>query len=249
MRIPNYLKEAIENYDSATCSGFETYAYQPVSKFESDGTISLGVLACDSMPTSVADFKSNFTNAVFVNRRPTMIDRGGCSDEVTHAGLTRMTCGNLSNVYLKSDESAYDACYPHEYYDAGQERCVPKKTTSHNMSRATLQVDLDHVKHQGFNKKNNVLNLNLADEGTVVCDFDKYFVPGAKYEQFSGKADKFQDAIDQCRTKWGHNTELWLQYYDNKNFNCSKFTSDPSEVPRKDWEKANGRKSMVCTKL
>ena len=50
MRIPNYLKEAIENYDSATCSGFETYAYQPVSKFESDGTISLDQVRCPASP-------------------------------------------------------------------------------------------------------------------------------------------------------------------------------------------------------
>ena len=85
-------------------------------------------------------------------------------------------------------------------------------------------------------------------QNTVVCDFDKYFVPNAKYDQWSSQADSFGEAIHKCKNHYGHNTELWLQYY-GKEFNCGKFTSDPSDVPRNQWEKANGRQSMVCTKL
>ena len=117
------------------------------------------------------------------------------------------------------------------------------------MPGPNLEIDMSAVEHEGFNKSKNTFKLSLENENTVVCDFDKYFVPGATYDQFSGKAHSFEDAVSICKNHWGHNTELSLQYYDNKDFNCSKFTSNPSDIPRSKWEKANGRQSMVCTKL
>ena len=102
----------------------------------------------------------------------------------------------------------------------------------------------DHQFTVDFGKEIKVTSLQTPD-AELTCHDKYYFVPGATYEQYSDKANSFDEAKAKCAAHFGSDKERWLQYY-GPHFNCGKFTSNPNEIARNKWEKANGRKSHVC---